>query len=118
MAKHNWVLDENGKPDEWAWESGFHNGVICQDCGFSPCIHCDEDWYEMDDCPGPRVKKPQTNADRIRAMSDEELALQLIEYRDDWGDYCTHKGCYDSKEEALKAEIEWLKQPADGDDKK
>lgn len=54
-----------------------------------------------------------TNADRIRAMSDEELAEQLIQYRDDWGDYCTHKGCYATQKEAVKSETEWLQQPAE-----
>jgi len=27
-----------------------------------------------------RVKKPQTNADKIRAMSDEQLADELLEW--------------------------------------
>ena len=58
-------------------------------------------------------KSKKTNADRIRAMSDEELAEQLIQYRDDWGDYCTHKGCYATQKEAVEAETEWLKQPAE-----
>ena len=56
---------------------------------------------------------PMTNADRIRAMSDEELAWELIQYRDDFGDYCTHNGCYATQKGALEAEIEWLKQPAE-----
>ena len=74
--KHKWRLDENGKPDEWAWESGFHNGVYCECCGKTVCIHCDPDWELMDDCPGD-TRKPKTNADRIRAMTDEELAKML-----------------------------------------
>ena len=53
----------------------------------------------------------KTNADRIRAMSDEELAGELIAYRDDWDDYETHVGCFDEWEDALKAEVDWLKQP-------
>ena len=77
--KHNWILDEFGKPDEWAWESVFHNGVICRDCGFRPCIHCDTDWFEMDDCRGPLVRKVRTNADKIREMDDETLAAQLVQ---------------------------------------
>ncbi len=55
--------------------------------------------------------KLMTNGDRIRAMSDEELAKQLIEYRDDWGDFVTHGGSFDKREDAIRAEIEWLKQP-------
>ena len=54
------------------------------------------------------INKPKpTNADRIRAMTDEELA--------DWhascpyiDKECTMKGC-------VKCVLEWLQQPAEGD---
>ena len=49
-----------------------------------------------------------TNYDRIRNMSVKEIAEQLIEYRDDWDDYCTHVGCFIKYEDALEKEIEWL----------
>ncbi len=117
MAKHNWVLDENGNPDEFAWENGFHNGVICKDCGFSPCVHCDEDWFEMDDCPGPRVKKTQTNGDRIRAMSDEKFAEWLCSAFGQC-DWCGIEE--DFNEDNCRQDIschdciaKWLKQPAE-----
>lgn len=111
MTKHNWILDENGKADEWAWESGFHNGVICKDCGFSPCVHCDEDWFEMDDCPGPEVKKPMTNAARIRAMSDEELAKWLLRFVRNCGAVNGNSIEWaDGMEEKM---LDMLKQPAE-----
>ena len=49
--------------------------------------------------------EPMTNADRIRAMTDEELAELLFQvgYDNGWG----------MKEYAL----EWLQQPAEEDDK-
>lgn len=106
--KHNWRLDENGKPDEWAWESGFHNGVYCEDCGKRLCIYCDPDWFEMDDCPGTPKRKPQTNADRIRAMTDEELANVLTDYSNNGG-WITEIG----REICYERIIEWLKQPAE-----
>lgn len=61
-----------------------------------------------------------TNADRIRAMSDEELAEILIFWNDDWGRWETDAGNIDgdpvsTKEKAIKAELEWLKQPAEVD---
>ena len=47
-------------------------------------------------------KKPQTNADRIRAMSDEELAEWMAE-------------CNAYKENADASQwLPWLKQPAEG----
>ena len=52
-------------------------------------------------------KKWQTNADRIRAMSDEELSTLLCDISDcshcRWGEY---SGC---------TVREWLKQPAEGE---
>ena len=60
------------------------------------------------------VKKPQTNADRIRAMSDEELATFISEIANEceintecnqhcYGcdiEYCVHESC-----------LKWLQQP-------
>ena len=63
----------------------------------------------------------KTNADRIRAMSDEELARKLVNasYRYDWKqdeDYWyfpngTTKTNY--KPKAIEAWLEWLKQPVE-----
>ena len=52
----------------------------------------------------PNLCKPYTNADRIRAMSDEELAMLLYEigYDGGWG--------------ALEGTLEWLQQPCGGDE--
>ena len=53
------------------------------------------------ECPvcGHKTNMPQTNADRIRAMGDEELAEFLIDLADDGN---------------LRIR-EWLQQPADND---
>ena len=60
------------------------------------------------------VGKQKTNADFIRAMSDEDLAGWIIECRDDWDDYVT-PNCkfFDTYEEAMAETIKWLKQPAE-----
>ena len=49
----------------------------------------------------PNLCKPYTNADRIRNMNDEELAMLLYEigYDGGWG--------------ALEGTLEWLQQPAE-----
>ena len=57
---------------------------------------------------------PQTNADRIRAMSDEELVDFLGEYRfcdicDEGCEACAYHG------DCNKRLLEWLKQPAKED---
>ena len=52
----------------------------------------------------PNLCKPYSNADRIRNMSDEELAMLLYEigYDGGWG--------------ALEGTLEWLRQPCGGDE--
>ena len=80
-------------------------------CGLKDCYAYRHKCFTEDLC---KCHEPKTNADRIRAMSDEEFAKYLIECRDDWGDYVT-PNCefYDTYEEALEATIKWLQQPAD-----
>ena len=90
----------------------------CHNCKYAlyeahepPCTDCG-----MDDRKYWKPK-PQTNADRIRAMSDEEIAEHLIQYRDDWGDYIASNGkMFNTFEEAKAETLRWLKQPADGED--
>ena len=56
--------------------------------------------------------EPITNADRIRAMSDEELCDFLSQYK--FCDICV-EGCADCTYhgDCDKRLLEWLKQPAD-----
>ena len=56
-----------------------------------------------------------TNADRIRAMSDEELAELMFDLADCY--YCPNNdreeyGCSDSKERCVATWIAWLKKEA------
>lgn len=60
-------------------------------------------------------KPPMTNADRLRAMSDEELAEFLSDFKDCAGDCLVGRGVKDcsgicATRETLKM---WLKQPAE-----
>lgn len=60
-------------------------------------------------------KPPMTNADRLRAMSDEELAEFLSDFKDCAGDCLVRRGVKDcsgicATRETLKM---WLKQPAE-----
>ena len=70
--------------------------------------------------------KPPSRADRIRAMSDEELAKEMLFFcptdtvfkrEDTYGKphYTGLDGGYHAKsEEAIASNLEWLKQPAEG----
>ena len=75
---------------------GLRNHMEEEDCKNTNCNAC---------CP---LTKPQTRADRIRAMSDEELAEFIY--------YC---GCPDHARDCTGSckdcTMEWLKQPAEGE---
>ena len=61
-----------------------------------------------------RKSKPkQTNADRIRAMSDEELVENFWECFDD-DKFCT--GVCNDAHDCDLCRLAWLKQPAEGAD--
>ena len=56
--------------------------------------------------------KPKTNADRIRAMSDEELAWELMLWRCEA--VARHHGISSVYPDTQKTILEWLQQPAKG----
>ena len=67
--------------------------------------------YKVDECNHtdcPYRTEPMTNADRIRAMSDEELADCLTDYSNNGG-WVTETG----REVCYERIVEWLKQPAE-----
>lgn len=70
-------------------------------------------------------KRKKTNADRIRAMSDEELAKFIDDIAQSVadGEYCTlflnvknfPYSCEDTKKACVAHVVEWLRQPAEGE---
>jgi hypothetical protein len=54
-----------------------------------------------------------TNADRIRAMTDEELAWELMTWRIETE--AKHQGVESSYPNTQATILEWLQQPAEGD---
>ena len=68
-------------------------------------------------CPLTNMATPiteyrMTNADRIRAMNDEELAWELMTWRIETE--AKHQGVESNYPNTQATILEWLKQPADG----
>ena len=75
-----------------------------------------EEWKRKNQ---PIQRKPQTNADRIRAMNDEELDKFLGEVQWDVANYCggvTQKQEYPVPEQR-GVWLDWLKQEVESDGK-
>lgn len=81
----------------------------CSECpDYRPCSKQHNLTIKRKHCPKAKEERIVTNADRIRAMTDEELANVLTDYSNNSG-WITETGrriCYERI-------IEWLKQPAE-----
>ena len=77
------------------------------------CGNCVAAVLENGECTEPSHwrEKPQTNADRIRAMSDEELADLLCNGKHTFR--CANCSAYQCDDNCEKHCLEWLKQPAE-----
>ena len=77
----------------------------CKKCDTATDEYCDR--TNCEDCCPNMQQKHKTNADRIRAMSDEELA-----------DFISNCGCPDHAQNCRAScadcTLKWLKQPAEG----
>lgn len=90
--------------------------VMCKNCN-----NYRNDWCEIVlDSPDPDIVRDcrhfwlKTNADRIRAMTDEELCEFLSQYK--FCDIC-EEGCSDCTYhgDCDKRLLDWLQQPAEGE---
>ena len=71
--------------------------------------------YKVDECDYkdcPYRTEPITNAQKIRAMSDEELAWELMLWRCEA--VARHHGISSEYPDTQKTILEWLQQPAKG----
>ena len=92
--------------------------MICPDCGNMIGYNSYFSAFYCPRCGGIFKKvKPMTNADRIRSMNDEELAMFLCDFRScDAGEYMC-EGCKAEKycRAGHAGTIDWLQQPAEVD---
>ena len=98
------------------------NGSGCKNCPVKPCETMN---YRGSACAAQRAKfglgDPKTNADRIRAMTDEELADMFAQFEFSIAkEVCAIFGVDITIIEhdfgaSAKEELEWLKQPAKGE---
>ena len=93
--------------------------IKCRNCFFYRNEWCEKivdspDPEEARDC---NYFREMTNADRIRSMSDEELATMLKDYKDCSKNCIISNGkhCYQICEEESVL-LKWLQRPAEEDD--
>lgn len=80
------------------------------------CAECCRRWVcEIDpsDCNEWPDPVPVTNADRIRAMSDEEMAWELMLWRCEA--VARHHGISSEYPDTQQTILKWLQHPAEGE---
>ena len=81
------------------------------------CGECDRRWFcdiDHDECDAWPDPVPMSNADRIRAMSDEELATTIHAIRWGWtATWCDYHCENEGDDGCDKCVLAWLKQPAE-----
>lgn len=82
----------------------------CKRCGHPHCEHAGMERGFKAKCANyVPPQKPMTNADRIRAMSDEELAWELMTWRIET---CARlNGAESPYPHTQKSILDWLRQP-------
>ena len=97
--------------------------AICrQACPYNTLNGCKVKEYggfcQLTNTAQPITEYRMTNADRIRSMSDEELATFLCDFRSCDADDYICEGCKAAKycRTGHTGMIEWLQQPAEEDD--
>ena len=87
---------------------------LCNNCMNYPCT--DGTSVMLKSCPAYNPKpKPQTNADRIRTMTDEELAesRMLCPYTDVEANVCAKWFTADGARDCASCALDWLRQESE-----
>lgn len=82
--KHKWLKTPNGENDEWAWESGYCNGVVCERCGLAVCVNCHPNYMELDNCISDE------KAELIEEKRNKKELLNILNKNN----YCICKECH------------------------
>ena len=83
---------------------------LCKTCLHkNKCDPCDTELFKITDC-NKYEQLIQTNADRIRNMTDEELAKWIFTPLDELGIPCLNTICYGEEYDCVKCVVNWLKQ--------
>ena len=65
---HTWRKNERGEIDIMAYNVGFHNGPVCEKCGYGFCHHCDE--IPDEECTVPGDPTPERTKLPVPAARD------------------------------------------------
>lgn len=65
FPEHQWRRTESGEIDTFAMSYEYHNGPMCERCGYSFCEHCEPDGYDEEPCVIDEYRCPTCNGEEI-----------------------------------------------------
>ena len=78
FQEHDWYRDEDGKIDEFALDTDYHNGPMCKRCGYAFCMYCDPNGWNKEPCvideyKCPRCEKHISNGTKFCSNCGQEV---------------------------------------------
>lgn len=61
FSEHQWRRTAEGKIDEFAMCFDYHNGPVCERCGYSFCEHCEPNGWNEEPCVIDEYRCPTCN---------------------------------------------------------
>ena len=61
LSEHQWRRTAEGKIDEFAMCFDYHNGPVCERCGYSFCEHCEPNGWNEEPCVIDEYRCPTCN---------------------------------------------------------
>ena len=80
-GKHTWAKKENGEIDDFAWDYEYHNGVVCEVCGKTVCVHYNPQYDRLTDCEDEYYNCPSCGKKIFSAYKYCDCGQKI-----DWGD--------------------------------
>lgn len=50
FAEHKWRRTKDREIDDFAMSFDYHNGPICERCGYTFCVYCEPDGWDKQPC--------------------------------------------------------------------
>jgi hypothetical protein len=79
FSEHQWRRTAEGKIDEFAMYFDYHNGPVCERCGYSFCEHCEPNGWDEEPCVIDEYRCPTCNENIDRSDKYCKYCGQKIE---------------------------------------
>lgn len=81
FSEHQWRRTEEGKIDEFAMYVDYHNGPVCERCGYSFCEHCEPNGWDEEPCVIDEYRCPNCNQEIGRSDKCCKYCGQILNGR-------------------------------------